>query len=90
MTTSSRKTGSVSLLNWRDIDTYDPLDVGPYFVLLANENKKWVRFGKKYPGLNRWYYSGHDIHATYSEGIDDDRPTHWAPRILAPWESDNV
>lgn len=52
--------------------------------MVANKNKRWIRFGRKFKGLNRWYYSGNSEYSQYGER-DDDAPTHWAPIPKGPW-----
>ncbi len=85
MTTSLKKTDLGLPLNWQSIEDYNPKEHG--FVVVANKHKKWIRFGRLYPGLNRWYYSGTTENAQYSEGHNDsDKPTHWAPMFKAPWD----
>jgi hypothetical protein len=80
-----KKTDSGLQPDWSPIETYVPREHG--FIIVANEHRKWIRFGRLYPGLNRWYYSGTTEQAQYSEGHDDkDKPTHWAPMFKAPWD----
>lgn len=88
MTTSLKKTDLVLHLDWHDIETYNSHEHG--FVIVSNYNKRWIRFGRLYPGLNRWYYSGHTGFAEYTEGPNSDVPTHWTPMPHGPWELDNV
>lgn len=68
---------------WKPISSYNPDKIFRY-VLLANETKRWIRSGFKYPNLNRWYYSMSVNMITAS--TDDDEPTHWAEPIKGPWE----
>lgn len=88
MTILLKKTDFASHLNWQLIETYNSAEHG--FVVVANEDKRWIRFGRLYPGLNRWYYSGTTENAQYSEGANNDKPTHWAPMFKGPWELNNV
>lgn len=85
MTTSLRKQilELMPEIEWKPVSEYK--DGFPYFVLVCNEEKQWVRFGRKYAGLNRWYYSAHTNHASYTQGFDD-VPTHWAYMVKTPWE----
>lgn len=76
--------------NWMPIATYhdeDPHDRPMRWSLLCNERSRWVRTGFMHSG--RWYYgSGRDagVRATTGQRDDDDRPTHWAPRVGGVWE----
>lgn len=82
MTTSSRKIDLESVLEWYEISSYEKYM--PQQVMVANKNKRWIRFGRKFKGLNRWYYSGNSEYSQYGER-DDDAPTHWAPIPKGPW-----
>jgi hypothetical protein len=66
--------------DWLPIETYVPAWDN---VLLSHAGDKWIRFGFKYPGINRWYYSGC---TTTSMRGSDEEPTHWAPPINPPWK----
>ena len=88
MTTSLKKTDLVLHLDWHDIETYD--QYRSQQVLVANKEKKWIRFGRKFHGINRWYYSGTTEYSQYPESGDTDIPTHWTPMPYGPWELDNV
>jgi len=82
VTTSSRKIDLESVLEWYEISSYEKYM--PQHVMVANKNKRWIRFGRKFKGLNRWYYSGNSEYSQYGE-CDDDAPTHWAPIPKGPW-----
>jgi len=64
---------------WNPIDTYEP---GFNQVLLSNDKHKWIRFGFKYPGINRWYYSTTTETSRYGS---NDEPTHWMYMLKGPW-----
>ena len=68
---------------WNPISNYKP---SMKQVILSNTNQRWIRFGFKYPGLNRWYYS--TTTECLSWGSLDEEPTHWMPMIKGPWEKD--
>ena len=88
VTTSLKKIDLELHPDWRPIETYD--QVKPQQVLVANKEKRWIRFGRKFHGLNRWYYSGTTEYSQYPERGDADIPTHWMPIPYGPWELDNV
>ncbi len=73
------------MIEWKPIETYDDEESKRNFkwALLANKDDKWMRFGFKYPNLNRWYYS-----TSYCRlfGSNEDCPTHWAEAPKGPWE----
>jgi len=84
VTISLKKTDSASAPEWYTIETYH--QYMPQQVLLANKDRKWIRFGRKFHGLNRWYYSGTIESSQYPQHGDDDIPTHWTPIPKGPWE----
>lgn len=60
-------------MTWYDIDKYDR---AYGMVLCCHEEKKWIRFGQMFPGLNRWYYSGTNERSQWAQ-VEGDEPTHW-------------
>lgn len=74
---------------WSPIDTYEETIVGTKSqwlqVIVSHKEKKWIRFGFKYPGLNRWYYSATNERTQYAQ-VEGDEPTHWMPMLKGPWE----
>lgn len=52
-------------------------------VLCCHSERKWVRMGKHYGELNRWYYSGTNERSQWSE-TPGDAPTHWMPLPTPP------
>lgn len=56
-------------------------------VLCHNATHKWVRFGRYYEQLGRWYYSGTNERSQYSETPDNgSKPTHYRPLPIGPEE----
>lgn len=45
-------------------------------ILCAHREKGWIRFGRYYGELKRWYYSGTNERTHRSETAGD-APTHW-------------
>lgn len=74
---------------WMPIEIYEKTIVGTnrqwQQVIVAHENHRWIRFGFKYPGLNRWYYSATNERTQYAQA-EGDSPTHWMPMIKGPWQ----
>jgi hypothetical protein len=72
---------------WQPIETA-PKDVWARstHILCAHDEKRWVRFGRYYGELKRWYYSGTNERTQWSEAPGD-APTHWAPFPTAPGTS---
>ena len=73
---------------WQPIETYEKTIVGTQDqweqVIVSHINQRWIRFGRKYPGLNRWYYSGTNERSQYAQ-TPGDEPTHWMPIMKGPW-----
>jgi len=70
--------------DWHSIETA-PIDVWARskHVLCAHDEKRWIRFGRYYGELKRWYYSGTNERTQWSE-TPGDAPTHWMPLPEAP------
>jgi hypothetical protein len=47
-----------------------------YHCLCAHSEKKWIRFGKFYPEVKRWYYSGTNERSQWAQ-VEGDEPTHF-------------
>lgn len=45
-------------------------------LLLCHETDRWLRFGKFYSNVGRWYYSGTNERSQYGQ-VEGDAPTHW-------------
>lgn len=45
-------------------------------VLCCHADKRWIRMGKHYGELKRWYYSGTNERSQWSE-TQGDAPTHY-------------
>lgn len=64
---------------WLPIETYKTDAIKGAFspdVLCAHSEKRWRRFGRYYPTLKRWYYSGTDERSQWAQ-VEGDEPTHW-------------
>jgi hypothetical protein len=74
---------------WQPIETYEKTIVGTTLqwqqVIVSHIDKQWIRFGFKYPGLNRWYYSATNERTQYAQ-VEGDAPTHWMPMMNGPWK----
>jgi hypothetical protein len=67
--------------DWQPIET---APTGPHQLLCAHDTKKWIRFGKRLPGMgDAWYYSGTNERSQWSM-IQGDEPTHWMPMPKLP------
>lgn len=67
-------------VGWRPIETYHAADkfVKAKHVLCGHSEKKWIRFGRYYPEMKHWYYSGTNERSQWSQ-VQGDEPTHWMP-----------
>jgi hypothetical protein len=54
-------------------------------LILGHAKKKWVRFGRKFPGIADWYYSGTNERSQYAQ-MPGDAPTHFMPIPPPPEE----
>lgn len=68
------------------MSAWQPIETFPFatkwalasMVLCAHEEKRWIRFGRYYGELKRWYYSGTSERSQWAE-VEGDAPTHWQP-----------
>lgn len=64
-------------MQWKPIETYDKKrEWRGRQALLSHKDHKWIRFGRFYPQVNAWYYSGTNERSQYSS-VRGDEPTHW-------------
>jgi hypothetical protein len=70
---------------WQLIETYHSADqfVKVEHVLCGHAEKKWIRFGRYYPEMKRWYYSGTNERSQWAQ-VEGDAPTHWQPLPKPP------
>lgn len=75
---------------WQDIGTYHAADkfVRVQHILCGHEEKKWIRMGRYYPEMKRWYYSGTNERSQWAQ-VEGDAPTHWQPLPKPPSGSPN-
>jgi hypothetical protein len=52
-------------------------------MLCAHAIKRWIRFGRFYPAVGKWYYSGTSERSQWAQ-VEDDAPTHWMPLPAPP------
>lgn len=65
-------------MEWQTIDSY-PYGTKwalAYHVLCCHKENKWIRFGRWYPEMKRWYYSGTNERSQWAQ-VEGDAPTHW-------------
>lgn len=70
---------------WQTIETF-PTDVKwqmATMVLLCHKEKRWIRFGRYYGELKKWYYSGTNERSQWAQ-VEGDAPTHWMPMPSFP------
>ena len=62
---------------WQPIETVPAQKtLGSIQLLLAHEDKKWIRMGRYYPEVRKWYYSGTNERSQWAQ-VEGDAPTHW-------------
>ena len=52
-------------------------------VICAHDTKRWIRFGRYYGELKRWYYSGTNERSQWAE-TPGDAPTHFQHMLALP------
>jgi len=74
-----------TIIDWQPIATFPKGTKWAlaYSVLCCHETDRWIRFGRHYGELDRWYYSGTNERSQYSETVGGE-PTHWAPMPALP------
>lgn len=77
--------GDETIIDWRPIATFPKGTKWALAsqVLCCHETDRWIRFGRHYGELDRWYYSGTNERSQYSETVGGE-PTHWAPLPTLP------
>ena len=69
---------------WQDISTAPhSKELGRIQMLCAHAERGWIRMGRFYPEMNRWYYSGTNERSQWSQ-VEGDEPTHWMPLPAPP------
>jgi len=70
---------------WQPISTFTSDILGPFtdFVFCGHADKKWIRMGRFYVTLKRWYYSGTNERSQWAQ-VEGDEPTHWQPLPKPP------
>ena len=63
---------------WKPISEYHSADkfTKNFQVLCCHKENKWIRFGRYYPELKKWYYSGTSERSQWAQ-VEGDEPTHW-------------
>jgi hypothetical protein len=63
---------------WQRIETYHAADkfVKVQHILCGHSENKWIRMGRYYPEMKRWYYSGTNERSHRAQ-VEGDEPTHW-------------
>lgn len=82
---SERERRNAQGMTWQPIDTYHAADkfTKAQHILLAHAEKRWIRMGRYYPEMKRWYYSGTNERSQWAQ-IEGDAPTHWMFLPAAP------
>jgi hypothetical protein len=53
-------------------------------VLCCHREKRWIRFGRRFPGHgSRWYYSGTNERSQWAQ-TEGDEPTDYMPMPVVP------
>lgn len=78
----------VAEMGWQPIETASQdIWARSQQIICGHSEKGWVRFGRYYGELKRWYYSGTNERTQWAE-TPGDAPTHWQPlpdiRSLGP------
>lgn len=73
---------------WKPIETYKKPDkfTGSKDLLVCHSKSRWIRFGRYYPEVGKWYYSGTNERSMYSQ-VEGGEPTHYMELPSLPeWE----
>jgi len=67
-------------MGWQPIETYHAADrfTKVKQILCCHDDGRWMRFGRYYPEMKRWYYSGTSERSQWAQ-VEGDEPTHWMP-----------
>lgn len=62
-----------------------PIETAPRSaqIICGHSEKYWLRFGRYFGDVGRWYYSGTSERSQYAETAGD-APTHWLPMPAPP------
>ena len=82
---SERERRTAQGVTWQPIETYHAADkfTQAQHIFLAHDEKRWVRMGRYYPEMKRWYYSGTNERSQWAQ-VEGDAPTHWMFLPAAP------
>lgn len=72
-------------MSWEPIETYHSAEkfVKVDHILCGHSQSQWIRFGRYYPEMKRWYYSGTNERSQWAQ-VEGDEPTHWMPLPKPP------
>ena len=73
---------------WQTIETAPKGKLGAIDMLLCHAEKRWVRMGRYYGEIGRWYYSGTNERSQWAQ-VEGDAPTHWMPLPSPPKDGGN-
>ena len=78
--TTAQKLTPAAVSQWRPIA--DAPKDGTQ-IICGHDKRRWIRFGRYYPELKRWYFSGTSERSQFAE-IEGDAPTHFMPLPAPP------
>lgn len=70
-------------MEWQPIETAPKGPLGVIQMLLCHSEKGWIRMGRFYGEIGRWYYSGTNERSQWAQ-VEGDEPTHWMPLPKLP------
>lgn len=72
---------------WEPIEGYKKGDrfTTIHHVLCCHKEHGWIRMGRWYPEVGKWYYSGTNERSQWSQ-VEGDAPTHFMPLPRLPTE----